>query len=176
MYDDSSTTDTESLSADTSVASILGIKGGLRIRHHTASQKAHVILRRVEASEDSSDDGKENDVVCFRLFANKQINLKPGKELLLTIASVDGRFKDQIVLFEGHLRGSDGDSDHEGTTQVEEEPQVIEEEEEIPQAAMPPKMRRQWTRRVEEVSPVVCESHSASFCFLSSTSSLRSIS
>jgi hypothetical protein len=158
MYDDSSITDTESLSTSTSVASILGIKGGLRIRHHTASQKAHVVLRRVESSESDSEDGEENNVVSFKLFANKQISLKPGKELLLTIASVDGRFKDQVVMFEGNLRGSDEDSDHEGTTQVEEEPQVIEEEEEIiPQAAMPPKMRRQWTKKVEEVSPVICE-------------------
>ncbi|KAJ7494505.1 hypothetical protein B0H11DRAFT_939618 [Mycena galericulata] len=157
MFDDSSITDTESLSSNSSVASILGIKGGLRIRHHTASQKAHVILRRVEASGDSSEDGQDTDAVCFRLFAHKPINLKPGKELLLTIASVDGRFKEgQLVMFEGDLRGKDDDSDHEGTTQVGEEPQVIEEEEEmIPQAAMPPKMRRQWTRRVEEVSPVV---------------------
>ncbi|KAJ6546904.1 hypothetical protein B0H19DRAFT_1162953 [Mycena capillaripes] len=156
MYDDSSTTDTESLSSHISVASILGIKGGLRIRHHTTSQKAHVVLRRVEGSENSSDDGKENDVVYFRLFANKNINLKAGKELLLTIASGDGRLKDQVVMFEGNVRGSEEDSDHEGTTQVEEEPQVIEEEEEIiPHAAMPPKMRRQWNKKVEEVSPVV---------------------
>ncbi|KAJ6606344.1 hypothetical protein DFH09DRAFT_6292 [Mycena vulgaris] len=151
MYDDSSITDTESLSMDVSVASILGIKGGLRLRHHSVSQKAHIILR--EASEDSSDDEKESNVACFRLFANKHINLKPGRELLLTIASRDGRFKDQVVMFEGNLRGSDQDSDHEGTTQVEEEPQVIEEEEEvIPQAAMPPKMRRQWTRKAEELN------------------------
>ncbi|KAJ7491168.1 hypothetical protein FB451DRAFT_633222 [Mycena latifolia] len=150
MYDDSSITETESLSTDVSVASILGIKGGLRLRHHTVSQKAHVILRRVEASEDSTDDDEESNVVCFRLFANKNINLKSGKELLLTIAAVDGRFKDRVVMFEGNL-GSDEDSDHEGTTQVEEEPQIIEDEEDtIPQAAMPPKMRRQWTRKVEE--------------------------
>ncbi|KAJ7778647.1 hypothetical protein DFH07DRAFT_685651, partial [Mycena maculata] len=65
------------LSTDASLASVLGIKGRLRVRHHTASQKAHVILRRVEASEDSSDDGEETDTVVFKLFSNKQINLKP---------------------------------------------------------------------------------------------------
>ncbi|KAJ6497154.1 hypothetical protein C8R47DRAFT_334718 [Mycena vitilis] len=150
MYDDSSTTDTESLSTGVSLASLLGIRDGLRIRHHSASQKAHVVLRRVESSE----VGQNNDVVYFKLFANKQISLKAGKELLLTIASVDGQFKDQPVMLEGDIKGLDDDSDHEGTTQVEEEPQVIEEEEEtIPQAAMPPKMRRQWTKKVEEVSP-----------------------
>ncbi|KAJ6500644.1 hypothetical protein C8R45DRAFT_76225 [Mycena sanguinolenta] len=160
MYDGSSITDTESLSTGVSVSSILGIKGGLRIRRHTINQKAHVVLRRDESSDDSSDDGQESDIVVFRLFAVKAINVKPGKELLLTVASEDGRFgKGQNVIFEGNLRKSDedSDSDHEGTTQVEEEPQVIEEEEEeiIPESAMPPKMRRQWTKRVEEVRPVV---------------------
>ncbi|KAJ6620317.1 hypothetical protein B0H10DRAFT_2022290 [Mycena sp. CBHHK59/15] len=169
MHDESSIKDADSMSVDSSVASILGIKGNLCLRHHTASQKAHAILRRVEGSDDSSDSGDENSVVYFRLFAHKQINLKPGKEILLTVASVDGRFKDQVVMFEGKLRGSDEDSDREDRTQVEEEPQVIEEEEEmIPQATMPPKMRRQWTRKVEEVSPVVCESiHYYSFIFAS---------
>ncbi|KAF7359195.1 WD40 repeat-like protein [Mycena sanguinolenta] len=158
MYDGSSITDTESMTG-VSVASILGIKGGLRIRRHTINQKAHVVLRRAEPSDDSSDDGQENDIVVFRLFAVKPINVKPGKELLLTIASEDDRFKGQgqNVVFEGTLRGAEEDSDHEGTTQVEEEPQVIEEEEEeiIPESVMPPKMRRQWTKRVEEVRPVV---------------------
>ncbi|KAJ7802850.1 hypothetical protein B0H14DRAFT_2270857, partial [Mycena olivaceomarginata] len=61
-----------------SLASILGIKGGLRIRHHPISQtKAHAILRRVELSEDSSDDGQENNLVHFRLFTHKNLNLKP---------------------------------------------------------------------------------------------------
>ncbi|KAJ7349012.1 hypothetical protein DFH08DRAFT_133541 [Mycena albidolilacea] len=151
----SSVTDTESPPTGTSLASILGIKGGLRIRHHPISQtKAHAILRRVELSEDSSDDGQENSVVHFRLFTHKNLNLKPGKEILLTVASVDGRFKDQNVIFEGNFRGSDEDSDHEGTTLVEEESPVIEEEEEIlPEPIMPPKMRRQWNKKLEEVSP-----------------------
>ncbi|KAJ7243435.1 hypothetical protein B0H12DRAFT_1131088 [Mycena haematopus] len=153
MYHGSSIMNSESPGA--SVASILGIKGGLRIRPHTIHQKAHAVLRRVELSEESSDDGRENNIVVFKLFAAKPINLKPGKELLLTVASVDGRFKDQNVIFEGNFGGFDEDS--EGTTQAEEEPQVIEEEEEeiIPEAVMPPKMRRQWTKRVEEVSQVV---------------------
>lgn len=155
----SSVTDTESPPAGTSLASILGIKGGLRIRHHPISQtKAHAILRRVELSEDSSDDGQENNLVHFRLFTHKNLNLKPGKEILLTVASVDGRFKDQNVIFEGNFRGSDEDSDHEGTTLVEEESPVIEEEEESPpEPVMPPKMRRQWNKKLEEVSPAACE-------------------
>ncbi|KAJ7090395.1 hypothetical protein B0H15DRAFT_838468 [Mycena belliarum] len=153
---DSSITVTDSLSPNVSVSSALGIKGGLRIRPHTINQKAHAILRRAEASGDSTDDEDESDVVCFRLFAHKHINLKPGKELLLTVATVDGRFKERILMFEGNLKGFDETSDPEGTTQVEEEPQVIEEEEDmIPQAAIPPKMRRQWTRKLEEVSPVI---------------------
>ncbi|KAJ7272978.1 hypothetical protein C8J57DRAFT_263586 [Mycena rebaudengoi] len=152
MYDDSSITDTESLSTDCSIASILGIKGNLRLRPHTASHKAHVVLRRVENPDFSISDGEENNVVYFSLFANKLINIKPGKELLLTVDAPDGRFKDQVVRLEGTLRGPED----EDKTQVEEEPQVIEEEEDtVPQATIPPKMRRQWTRKADEVSPVI---------------------
>ncbi|KAF8191537.1 hypothetical protein K438DRAFT_1935354 [Mycena galopus ATCC 62051] len=162
MHSSYSITDTGSLSTGASVASILAIKGDLRIHRdgHTIKQKPHVILRRVESSENASDDSQNNAVANFRLFAAKQISLKPGKELLLTVASADDRYKGQIVTFSGTLRGPDEDSDHESTTEVEEEPQVIEEEEDeeemISEAVVPPKMRmrRQWTKRVEEVTQI----------------------
>ncbi|KAJ7042128.1 hypothetical protein C8F04DRAFT_928636, partial [Mycena alexandri] len=62
-----------------SLTAILGINGPLRIRPHndTSIQKAHAILRRVESPEDSSSDGKERNTVYFRIFARKNISLKP---------------------------------------------------------------------------------------------------
>ncbi|KAJ7184411.1 hypothetical protein C8R46DRAFT_459884 [Mycena filopes] len=154
MSDNSSITNTD---LDTSLSSLLGINGPLRVRPHndTTIQKAHAILRRVESSADPSED---SSVVLFRVFAHKNISLKPGKEVLLTIA-VDGQFKNQVVMLEGSLKGTDEDSDHDGTTQVEEEPQVIEEEEKIvqPEPVVPPKMRRQWIRKPKEVSPAAGE-------------------
>ncbi|KAI6123217.1 hypothetical protein EDD16DRAFT_1439472, partial [Pisolithus croceorrhizus] len=59
------------------VASILGVKGALRFRRHGASQKAHVVLRRVDVSEDTNiADGKPS-VAYFSLFAQKRIEVKP---------------------------------------------------------------------------------------------------
>ena len=91
------------------VTSILGIKGDLRVRPHGSTQKAHIILRRVEF-EDSEGEEEEHDpnVVLFSLFAQKRIEVKPGKEILLTFG--EGPFKDRPIVFEGrmaHLPSSD---------------------------------------------------------------------
>lgn len=146
--DDSSLSESDDLSMATTVASVLGIKGSLRFRPHKSSQKAHVVLRRVEVSDDSSDDGDSKQIVYYSLFAHKPIQVKPGKEILLTVS--DGRFKDRAIMFEGDLRGPEEPSDDEEVTQVAEE----EEELFLPpvREAIPPKMRRAWTRKIDEVS------------------------
>lgn len=158
----SSNADNGSFPVSSTVASILGIKGPLRFRPHKSSQKAHVILRRVELSDDSSDDGEVDNVVCFSLFAHKRIEVKPGKELLLTVASSDERFKDRALMFEANPSSSAETSDAE--EDVEEDTHVAEEEPAyeppIP-IVVPPKMRRAaWTKK--EVSPVARESLSPS--------------
>ncbi|KAH7890051.1 hypothetical protein F5I97DRAFT_1789452, partial [Phlebopus sp. FC_14] len=58
-------------------ASVLGIKGPLRFRRHGAVQKAHVVLRRVEVSEDSPLGNDKASVAYFSLFAQKRIEVKP---------------------------------------------------------------------------------------------------
>ncbi|KAK7035821.1 hypothetical protein R3P38DRAFT_607070 [Favolaschia claudopus] len=155
MYRGSSIADANSLLTDSSLCSVLGVKN-LRLRKHPISHKPHAILRRVESSDDSSDEDDKGAVVYFRLYSQKSFNVKAGRELLLTVASEDNHFKDRAVLFEGipKSEGSEDISD-EGTTQVEEEPQIIEEEEIISTPIMPPKMRRHWNKKYEEVSPPV---------------------
>ncbi|KAJ8589864.1 hypothetical protein M405DRAFT_704408, partial [Rhizopogon salebrosus TDB-379] len=59
------------------VSSVLGVKGSLRFRRHGASQKAHVVLRRVELQEDSVNDSGKSPVAYFSLFAQKRIEVKP---------------------------------------------------------------------------------------------------
>ncbi|EDR10889.1 uncharacterized protein LACBIDRAFT_293378 [Laccaria bicolor S238N-H82] len=148
----SSTPEANGASISAAIASILGVKG-LRFRPHGSSQKAHVVLRRVVEEDDSSDDGSVTRVVRFSLFAHKRIEVKPGKEILLTVATQDGSFKDTAVVFEGDLPGDESDSIEEEVT-----PAVKEEEEETYYPplghAIPPKMRRAWTKRIEEVISV----------------------
>ncbi|TFK69660.1 hypothetical protein BDN72DRAFT_840149 [Pluteus cervinus] len=153
--DDSSLTEADGLSMTPTVAAILGIKGPVRFRLHGSTQKPHVILRRVTLPDDSGEDGERANVVYFSLFAQKRIEVKPGKEILLTVASDDGRFKDQPIMFEGDLPVASEASDEEAETQVAEE----EEMSFLPpvEAAIPPKMRKAWVRRVEEVTPPIPE-------------------
>ena len=145
---DSSTVQGDSLPLSPLATSVLGIKGPLRLRPHGSTQKPHIILRRVTVSEDSDEDGGAGNIVRFSLFAAKRIEVKPGKEILLSVASPDGYFKDQPVVFEAGLMDSDEIFDGESDTQV------AEEEIYLPLAgeAIPPKMRRAWTKKVEEVN------------------------
>jgi hypothetical protein len=173
--DESSVTDGDAPILSSSVASLLGIKGSLRFRLHGSSQKAHVVLRRVTTSEGSSDDGEFSNVVRFSLFANKRIEVKPGKEILLTVASEDGLFKDRPIVFEGDLMGEEENSSAGDDTQVAEE----EVEETYipppPPPVIPPKMRRGWTRKVEEVSLVARESYFFLLFFFSNFTPLMNL-
>jgi hypothetical protein len=91
-------------STEPTVASILGLSGPIRFRLHGSSQKAHLILRRVSVSDDSTDDESvvsgPPTTAFYSLFAQKRIEVKPGKEILLAI---EGQFSDRPVLIGGNL-------------------------------------------------------------------------
>ncbi|KAI0303522.1 hypothetical protein B0F90DRAFT_1711649 [Multifurca ochricompacta] len=140
---DSSSIDNDLVSLAPTVASILGIKGSLRFRPHGSSQKAHVVLRRVEPESDSDGEGDNKGVAQFSLFAYKRIEVKPGKEILLTVA--DGPFKDRAIIFEGDELESSSLSDAEEQTQVAEDDDAP-----LPtEHSLPLKMRKPWVKRLE---------------------------
>ncbi|KAF7294665.1 hypothetical protein MIND_01003400 [Mycena indigotica] len=152
----------ENLDDFPSLASLLGIKDSLRLRRDPIGirQRPHIILKRVEESDTSSDDSDEphSDTVQFRIYTAKHLNLKPGRELLLTVESLDEKFEDQLFTFEGTLDASSDsdDSDAENTTQVEEEPLIPDGEDDtvLPCATMPPKMRRREWMNKDPIAPV----------------------
>ncbi|KAF7323203.1 hypothetical protein HMN09_00100800 [Mycena chlorophos] len=156
-------TDDEAPSDTVCLSSLLGIKGGLRLRRDPTEQRPHIILRRVveEDSDDSSDEEEtpapRKTRVEFRLYSHKHLNLKPGRELLLTVESENDAFEKQLFTFEGDIDASDEDSELEDTTVAEEPAQVDDDEEvDLPYAAMPPKLRRrELLTKKDEVSRVV---------------------
>ncbi|KAF9265850.1 hypothetical protein L218DRAFT_997230 [Marasmius fiardii PR-910] len=157
--DDSSLSESESSTTEsTLVSSVLGVKGPLRFTRHRATVKAHVVLRRVEADEDSSDDGEPARIVYFSLFAQKRIEVKPGKEILLTVE--EGKFKGQAIMLEGDILDSpdlsddDDDEEEQDKTQVAEEEQPPPPSSPLPKFAVPPKMRKTWTKWVEVKSEI----------------------
>ena len=145
---DSSSIDNDIVSLAPTAASVLGIKGPLRFRPHGSSQKAHVILRRVDPESDSEGEGETKGGVQFSLFAYKRIEVKPGKEILLTVA--DGPFKDRAIIFEGDELEASSLSDAEEETQVEEEEDVLVP----PEQSLPLKMRKPWAKRLEASVPL----------------------
>lgn len=145
---DSSSIDNELVSLAPTAASVLGIKGPLRFHPHGSSQKAHVILRRVDPESDSEGEGETKGAVQFSLFAYKRIEVKPGKEILLTVA--DGPFKDRAIIFEGKELEASSVSDVEEETQVEEEEDALVP----PEQSLPLKMRKPWAKRLDASVPL----------------------
>ncbi|KAF8274254.1 hypothetical protein EI94DRAFT_845542 [Lactarius quietus] len=150
---DSSSIDNDLVASAPTAASILGIKGNLRFRPHGSSQKAHVVLRRVEPESDSDGEGENKGVIQFSLFAYKRIEVKPGKEILLTVA--DGPFKDRAIIFEGDELRASSLSDAEEETQVAEDDDAM-----VPlEHSLPLKMRKPWAKRVEAPPPLSPVAH-----------------
>ncbi|KAJ3738813.1 hypothetical protein DFH05DRAFT_737235 [Lentinula detonsa] len=128
------------------LSQILGVKTSLCFRPRKSTQKPHAVLRRVEPSDDSSDEGEElSSLVQFKIFAQKRFTITPGKEILLTIE--DDRFKDHAVLLCGTALTSE-ESD------VQERFKAVQEGDipPPPKNALPPKMRRAWVKKPDKGS------------------------
>jgi hypothetical protein len=97
-------------------------------------------------------------VAQFSLFAYKRIEVKPGKEILLTVA--DGPFKDRAIIFEGDELESSSLSDVEEATQIAEE-----DDGSVPtDYSLPLKMRKPWAKRLEVSGALsMCDTPSLSF-------------
>ena len=123
-------------------ASILGVKGQLRFHPHGSTQKAHVVLRQVALSEDSEEEG-DSSMRYFSLFAQKRIEVKPGKEILLAVATPDGKFLDTPVIFAGRLSGEDLDLNKPKyrTSEYQSKPSGS--------GTLPPRMRKAWSKRTD---------------------------
>jgi hypothetical protein len=107
MMDKKRRTEASDSSTEPTVASILGLSGPIRFRLHGSNQKPHLILRRVVVPDDSDDEAtysRKPTTAYYSLFAQKRIEVKPGKEILLAI---EGQFNDKPVLIGGKLPGSE---------------------------------------------------------------------
>lgn len=124
-------------------ASILGIKGQLRFRPHGSTQKAHVVLRQVDWSPEDSDDEADPSMVYFSLFAQKRIEVKPGKEILLAVATPDGTFLDTPVIFAGKLTEESVDINGAAFSSSGQDSLSA-----LQSSILPPKMRKTWSKRI----------------------------
>ena len=140
--------DNELAALKLTAASILGIKGPLRFKPHGATQKAHVVLRRVDPPEDSEDEGDGKPMVYFSLFAQKRIEVKPGKEILLAVATPDGRTIDTPVMLAGEVLGKDSKTEEEPSKSVSTKPPTPP----TTPISLPPRLRKTWNK-ANDASP-----------------------
>lgn len=140
------------ISEEPTVTSVLGVKGQLHFHPHGSTQKAHVVLRQVEIPEESDDEG-DSSIVYFSLFAQKRIEVKPGKEILLAVATPDGKLLETPVVFAGRVSGED-----DLTPGVSLQPSRIEPPPKAKPSVLPPKLRKPWheTQSAEPIASSEC--------------------
>ena len=138
-------------SDEPTVTSVLGVKGQLRFHPHGSTQKAHVVLRQVDLAEESDDEG-ESSMVYFSLFAQKRIEVKPGKEILLAVATPDGKFLETPVVFAARVSSGD-----EPSQDVSSQPSRNDFTSKTRAPVIPPKLRKPWLEIPIIESPVNSE-------------------
>jgi hypothetical protein len=140
-------------------STVLGAqKDSICVRRHTTPYKPHLILKSIEelpwSDEEDEDSVLEDDInarpkkTYYTFFAAKNINVKPGKEILFAIRGHGS--EDEALVFEVVSRDADsikeadshkkGSNDNNRSQTMLKEPQVEE--------YFHPKMRKGWTRTV----------------------------
>ncbi|KIY48285.1 hypothetical protein FISHEDRAFT_73849 [Fistulina hepatica ATCC 64428] len=113
-------------------AELLGIQPStLRIQDHSSATKPHLVLRQVSVPDDSGS----GTTVYYGFFAQKPINVKPGREILFCIPASDGS-TDQAMMLVAEPKDA-AEPDCELDTQDDDSDEIL-----MPRVAL----RRAWVR------------------------------
>lgn len=150
-------------SSEPTVASVLGLSGPIRFRLHGSTQKAHLLLKPSEEKRPLDGPSSTHGVVYYSLFAQKRIEVKPGKEILLAL---EGKFGDRPILICGDTfsPGREPLQASSSTTAVEEVATKVEPTKPSRTASpmpmreatpnLPPKLRKAWMKSIQNRQPV----------------------
>jgi len=133
------------------LATLLGVKGPLRLVPQGPTPKAHIILRRDFARDDESSDGESSNVARFSFVAGKKITVNKGQPLLFAVASPkdrDGKTllgKDNTFILEGTIDDNPYESDEEEEDRIRREQMLRKMRQGTKGSALPPKMRKSFT-------------------------------
>ena len=135
-----------------SLSSSLGVKGDLRVRPYGNVKHAHLILRKVDEEDYVDSTGIQRRRAIFSFFAQKLINVKPGKELYLYLQPANGAVKEVPIAFEADLTESNEvqpSLKEENGLSVARDIKKESKELEVREQAVPPKMRKAWLKKQE---------------------------
>ena len=127
--------------ADSTFEDALGVKGRLRVRPYGNVKHAHVVLRKVKEEEYVDEQGKKQKRAIFSLFAHKLINVKPGKELFLYVHPAGKELQERVVALEADMVMPD-EAEQEQVESMKSEAALVQ-----PEQLLPPRMRKNWTKR-----------------------------
>lgn len=157
------THDDSDISSEPTVASVLGLSGPIRFRLHGSTQKAHLLLKPSEEKRPLDGISGTHGVAYYSLFAQKRIEVKPGKEILLAL---EGKFGDRPILICGDISSSSHEpmKPSPPTTTVEAVATKLESTKPsrtaspmpVREAApnLPPKLRKAWMKSMQNRQPV----------------------
>jgi len=155
--------DDSDLSPEPTVASVLGLSGPIRFRLHGSTQKAHLLLKQSEEKRPLDGPSSTHGVVYYSLFAQKRIEVKPGKEILLAL---EGKFGDRPILICGDMSSSAYEpmKASPSTAAVEEVATKAEPTKPSRTASpipmreatpnLPPKLRKAWIKSIQNRQPL----------------------
>ena len=157
------THDGSDLSPEPTVTSVLGLSGPIRFRLHGSTQKAHLLLKQFEEKRPLDGTSGTHGVAYYSLFAQKRIEVKPGKEILLAL---EGKFGDRPILICGDIPslGHEPMKASPSTTTVETVATKVEPAKPSRTASpmpvreatpnLPPKLRKAWMKSIQNRQPV----------------------
>ena len=152
------THDDSDLSPEPTVASVLGLSGPIRFRLHGSTQKAHLLLKQFEEKRPLDGTSGTHGVAYYSLFAQKRIEVKPGKEILLAL---EGKFGDRPILICGDISSSVHESMRAppSTTTIGTVAKKVETAKHSRTASpmpvreatpnLPPKLRKAWMKSIQ---------------------------
>ena len=151
------------LSPEPTVASVLGLSGPIRFRLHGSTQKAHLLLKQSDEKRPLDGPSSTHGVAYYSLFAQKRIEVKPGKEILLAL---EGKFGDRPILICGDMPSSGREQMQapSSTATVEEVAAKVEPTKPSRTASpmpmreatpnLPPKLRKAWMKSIQNRQPI----------------------
>lgn len=145
--DDSSAVDVSRNVPNALLTSVLGLKGPLRITPHGSEHKPHIILKRVDTPNNLESNGESNCVARFSFFAHKRFEVKPGKEIMFTVASADGSegpFKEVALVLEADIDTTLDTTDEDETNHSPAKKVDVTAIGNV--QGLPPKMRKSYTK------------------------------
>ena len=161
--DQDRTHDDSNLSPEPTVASVLGLSGPIRFRLHGSTQKAHLLLKQSEEKRPLGGSSSTHGVAYYSLFAQKRIEVKPGKEILLAL---EGKFGDRPILICGDTLSSGREllQASSSTMTAEEVATKVEPTKPSRTASpmpmreatpnLPPKLRKAWMKSIQNRQPI----------------------